>query len=82
MDIREKVHKLARYAGMENTEVGETWAALSVLARYTDYLGNDFCSALETEIDDHLAMIAEKTVDTVQEMTYTQTIATLEWIDE
>lgn len=79
MDIREKADTLERYAGMEGTEIGETWAALSQLARYTNYLGEEFCTALETEIDDQLSVIAEQTVETVQEVTHTHTVTTLEW---
>lgn len=52
MTTEEKATELIEWGNCENTEVGETWVAISDLYLFrSDYIGSSLMEALEVEIE-------------------------------
>ena len=79
-DTMEEIVELARYADLEDSEIGELCRALMHTARYLDYMSEEFKVSLVEEIRYQLKMFKENTRIVETEETYIEKFKTLEWI--
>ena len=82
MDWYSKLKALQDYAEMENTEVGEMWKGLCMMAQSSyDYASKEFQDALEKEVDIQLAYVVVHATIKEEKKTETRTYTSvwLEW---
>lgn len=73
------VVELGKYANLDDTEVGEACSLLKELCRYIPYLNDDFCTALEKEVDEQLANFRYNTTIVVSTKEVIERTTTLKW---
>ena len=76
---KEKELEFEEYVKLEGSEIGEACYALLQLAKYPDYVSEEFQLAIEKEIDVMLEMFKEETRIVEREETYTRKVVELEW---
>ena len=72
--------ELANYARLEGSEIGEACSILLSANGYQDYFSDEFNSAVEKELSEHLKTFRENSVISEREITYTEKVRELVWV--
>lgn len=73
------LNDLIKYADIEGTEIGEVCILLTDIARYPDYVSEEFYHALEKEIMSQLKYFKENSEIVEREETFTRKMVELAW---
>lgn len=71
--------ELRKYASVEGTEIGEMCTALIQASHFTDYVSEEFATALLTEMEEQLQNFQENSRIVEHEETFTRKVVYLEW---